>query len=101
MIPKGCTWRDTFEFPFPKDDVKAIFITYSQKGKTVFEKKMNDCVFGEGVVSVDLLQEDTLKLDEKAGVVNIQIRVRLNDDTTIKSNILETYTDTVLKEGVI
>ena len=100
MIAKGCTCKNTFSIPFAESDIKVIFITYQQKGKTVIEKSLSECTFSEGTVSVILTQEDTLKLDENE-YIKIQIRVRLQDGTLTKSKIIETYTDKVLKNEVI
>lgn len=100
MIAKGCTCKNTFSFPYAENDVKVIFITYQQKGRTVIEKSLSDCTFSDDKVSVILTQEDTLKLAENE-YIEIQIRVRLQDGTPTKSKIIETYTDRVLKNEVI
>ena len=100
MIAKGCTNVNTFSFPYAAGDIAALYITYKQKGKTVLEKTLNDCTFEAGYVSVNLSQEDTLKLTDDA-IIKIQIRVRFKDGFTNKSKIIETYADEVLKEGVI
>ena len=100
MIAKGCTCKNTFSIPFAESEIKVIFITYQQKGKTVIEKSLPDCTFSDGKVSVVLTQEDTLLLAENE-YIEIQIRVRLHDGTLTKSKIVETYTDKVLKNEVI
>jgi hypothetical protein len=100
MIPKGCTCVNRFTFPYPEKDVEALFITYQQDRKTVFEKQLSDCVFDEDSISVKLTQEDTLKLKDD-GTIQIQIRVRLYSGSVVKSEIIKTYTDAVLKEEVI
>ena len=100
MIAKGCTCKNTFTIPFKKGDVGVIFITYQQNGKIVFEKEIGDCEFSDGIVSVTLTQEDTLKLDDKS-IVKMQVRVKLKNGTVTKSKIIETYTDQILKNEVI
>ena len=100
MIAKGCTCKNTFSIPFAESDIKSIFITYTEKGKTIVEKTLDDCVFSENSVSVILTQEDTLKFANHE-FVKVQIRVRLNNGTLTKSKIVETYTDTILKNEVI
>lgn len=100
MIAKGCTCKNIFSIPYNKNDIDSLFITYQQNGKTVFEKTIAECEFSEGHVSVLLTQEDTLKLNNES-VVKMQIRIKLKDGTVTKSKIIETYTDTVLKNEVI
>ena len=100
MIAKGCTIKNTFSIPYAKEEVKAMFITYSQKGAVILEKEVSQCEFGDGVVSVTLSQEDTLKFSDCTSV-QIQIRARLENGIATKSNIIQTITDNVLKDGVI
>ena len=95
MIGKGCTCRNTFEFPFAESDVEAICITYCQGGKVLFHKELGDCTFSEGVVTVYLNQEETLMFDSFQ-IIKIQLKVKLVGGAVTKSNIIETITDEVL-----
>lgn len=100
MIAIGCTCKNIFSFPYNKEDVSVLYITYQVKGKTLVEKGIGQCEIADGLLSVLLTQEDTLKLGNES-IVKIQIRAKLNDGTPIKSDIIETYTDIVLKNEVI
>ena len=100
LISKGCTVGNSFTVPFTKDEVVALYITYQQRGKTVIEKTLDDCSFGDNFVSIILTQEETLMF-ESLVKVRIQIRARLKDGTATKSKIIETDVDTLLKDGVI
>lgn len=100
MISKGCTVKNRFKFPFTKDEVEKLYITYQQSKKTVFEKELTDCQFHEDYISVDLTQEETLKLNSDM-IISIQIRVKLKNGGITKSNVLRTVTDELLKDGVI
>ena len=100
MISKGCTVGNTFTVPFTKDEVEVLYITYQQRGKTIVEKNLDDCIFGDNFVSTGLTQEETLMFESLIRV-NIQIRARLKDGTVTKSNIIETDVDKILKDGVI
>ena len=100
MIPKGCTCKNIFSCPYVISDIKGLFITYQQKGEIILEKKLSDCSFFPGKVSVMLSQEDTLKFYDDE-IVKIQIRIKLQNDVFVKSKIIETYTDIVLKNEVI
>ncbi len=95
MIAKGCTCRNTFEFPYSEDEVEAVCITYCQGDKVLFNKKLNDCAFSEGAVTVHLNQEDTLMFDSQQ-IIKIQLKVKLVGGAVVKSNIIETITDEVL-----
>ena len=104
MIHKGCTSKNSFSIPYPKEDIEVLYITYSQKRrehkKVVFEKTLDDCVFEGGYLVVQLSQENTLLLQSNTEV-EIQIRARLKNGEAVKSNIIKTTTDEVLKDGVI
>ena len=100
MIGKGCTCINTFSIPYAEDDIKMIVITYWQNGEIVFEKKLNDCSFSNNTITVYLSQEDTLKFDSSK-VIKIQLKVKLGDDSVVKSKIIKTVTDIVLNEEVI
>ena len=100
MIATGCTCKNIFSMPYGESDIQVLFITYQQNGKTIFEKTIDDCMFTDGYVSVLLTQEDTLKLIDESKV-RIQIRLKLVDGSVVKSNVIEAYTDIVLKNEVI
>lgn len=100
IIPRGCTCRNSFDFPNSQEEVATLFITYQQNKLTKFEKDLSECTFSDGKVRVNLSQEQTLSLEEGIPIM-IQIRAKLRDGTAIKSDIQEAYTDKVLKEGVI
>ena len=100
MIGKGCTCINTFTLPFGEDRVKAIRITYSQNDKILFEKQLEDCIFSDYEVSVNLMQEDTLKFDSSK-IIEIQLKIKMSDDTVVKSNVIKTVTDKLLSCEVI
>lgn len=78
----------------------VIFVTYKQGGSTVVEKTKEDLTIEQDQLSVKLTQEDTGKFVQ-GNPVEIQIRVRFDDDTAIASNIMKTTVERVLKDGVI
>lgn len=100
LIPKGCTCKNGFKFPYRKEDVSAMYVTYQQNRITKVEKDLSECTIEDGKVFVNLSQEQTLSFEELVPI-KMQIRVRLKDGTATKSRIMETYTDDVLKGGVI
>lgn len=100
MIGKGCTCVNTFTLPFAKEEVKAICIVYCQDSEILVKKELGDCSFANGNVEVNLTQEDTLKFDSSK-FIKIQIKVKLQSDVVMKSNIIKTNTDEVLCYEVI
>ena len=104
IIPKGCTATNTFTVPFSADEVDVLFITYQQNNKTVIEKTIDNVTFStedeQNILSVFLSQEDTINLQSNARI-KIQIRARLKNSSVVKSNIIYTTTDEILKKGVI
>lgn len=100
MIAKGCTYKNTFDFPYSENSVEAIQIAYWQNGKVLFDKRLCDCTFSEGMVTVYLNQEETLMFNSQQ-VIKIQLKVRLVGGAVVKSNIIETITDEVLSHEVI
>lgn len=100
MIHKGCTCENSFPIPFPKEEIVSVCIAYKQNGVIKLEKKTEDCTFKNEKLYVSLSQEDTLKFDDNS-IVKIQIKMKLKNGAVTKSNVMETYTDEVLSDGVI
>ena len=101
IIPKGCTCKNSFDFPYSQQEVTTLFITYKQNKVVINEKALEDCVFeSNGKIAVNLSQEQTLRFEDDVPI-KVQIRATLRNGAAIKSNVLEAFTDIVLKEGVI
>ena len=100
MIPVGCTCKNSFPFPYKKEEVASLYITYQENGKTILEKSLEECSFSDGKISVHLTQEDSLKFCENA-LIKIQIRSRLTNGAVIKSVVMSSHTDEILKRGAI
>ena len=96
---RGTTPTNIFNVDVDCTTAEAIYITYSQYGRTKFEKTIEDIDVTEETMSVKLTQEETLLLRE--GNVSIQIRVKFPDETAIASNLIQTTSEKILKEGVI
>ena len=64
MIPKGCCCKNSFSFPFKPGNVSRLYITYQQNGKNVVEKTIDDCIFENDKVLVDITQQESLLFDE-------------------------------------
>lgn len=97
---RGTTPTIQFALPVEASELSCLYITLSQKDKTVAEKEMTHCTFNGAVVTCRLSQEDTLALDCKE-YVEIQVRAKTKNGDTLASNIYTTTVGRILKEGVI
>lgn len=75
-----------------KAGVKSKEITYTMDDLTI------DPV--EKTITLNLTQEDTLDFTDTK-VVEVQLRVRLNNDVAVASSIMDVDVSPILKEGVI
>ena len=96
---RGTTPENIFKLPFILDDVKSLYVTYSQGDTVVLDKAIDDVIIDGNTITVRLTQEDTLKFSNAQ--VNIQIRFKTNQGKAMASNIISTYVNNVLKDGVI
>ena len=96
---RGTTPTNTFNVDVDLTDAVAIYITYVQGDQTIFEKDIDDITVESDKLTVNLSQEDTLKLSPKE--VRIQIRAKFADGTAIASNIITTMANAILKDGEI
>ena len=96
---RGTTPTNTFTTNLDLSTAEVIYITYQQNGQDIIEKNINDITFGEGSLSVELTQEDTLKLSDRE--VLIQIRAKFPNGKAVASNIIKTPAEMILKDGVI
>ncbi len=97
---RGTTPTLEFELPFETSLLTEAWITFSQSGKTVLDKKLTDCACDDRMLSVRLTQEETLALDCGC-LTEIQLRVKTLDGNALASDIIKVYTAQILKDGVI
>ena len=98
---RGTTPILHFTLPFAVSELSEYWITISQRYENIkIDKTSEDCTASGSVISLELSQEDTLKLmaDKPA---YIQIRALTTDDIAIASTIIRTSVGDILKEGVI
>ena len=100
MIPRGTTPNQIFTVDADITQAEVVYLTYRQNNRNVLEKDKDDLEITKDSVSFRMSQEDSLKFDRN-GAIAIQIRARFSDNTAIKSNIVQTSSDYLLKEGVI
>lgn len=102
-IGRGTTPTNKFNVSMDLTEATVLYITYSQLGKTVIEKTLEDVteITAESV-SVKLTQEDTLLL-KAAAQVEIQIRAGFGGENgdRVRSNIMVAEVERILKDGEI
>lgn len=80
-------------------DFESYFVTFKQEGFTVIEKTEETSTREGAVITVQLTQEDTLRL--KDGIaVEIQVRGKIGENA-YATKIKKVYPEAILKEGVI
>lgn len=106
MIPSGTT--PTLYFGLPDDiigqwdNIELVYLTFQQAGLTRLEKTKEDlfCEVENKRVTLELSQAETLLFDRKLKI-EMQFRVKFNNGRVVKSGIITTTTDRLLKEGEI
>lgn len=102
-IGRGTTPTNKFNVSMDLTEATVLYITYSQLGKTVIEKTLEDVtdITAESV-SVKLTQEDTL-LFKASAQVEIQIRAGFGGENgdRVRSNIMVADVERILKDGEI
>jgi hypothetical protein len=86
-IRVGSTPINTFEIPYKAEQVKDIEIIYKQGGKEKILKRKSDIELSDYLAKVELSQDDTFNLDDSTRV-QIQLRVKDNEDRVIPSDII-------------
>lgn len=97
---RGTTPVLEFTLPFDTDIIAEAWVSLAQNDVVVIDKQLKDCRCGNNVLTVELTQEETLKLDCSCKT-EIQIRVRTVDGKAAASNIITEETNRILKDGVI
>lgn len=103
MIQRGSTTAIPFDiYGTPLEGISEIYATFVQKGRPIAEKTYSDGKIDieEGRLIVKLTQGDTLALDS-AYNVEMQIRIKYKNGSTVASNIMDSTVGRLLKEGAI
>lgn len=97
---RGTTPELEFELPFDTGQVASLYVTLAQNEAVVVDKPVEECVCNGNMLTVQLTQEETLKLDS-AYVTEIQVRAKSFSGESIASVIICVNTERILKDGVI
>lgn len=96
---RGTTPTLYFEMPFDTSLIDYGYITFSQNRTQVLDRELSTCTMNGTKISMELSQEETLKL--RAKICEIQIRLKTKNGEVLASNIMRTLVDRILKDGVI
>ena len=101
-IVRGTTPTLTFTLPFDAANIAKAYITIAQNGKIVIDKEVGDtgCTYSDKTINYHLTQEETLKLAD-CREVEMQIRLRTTNGEVLASQIIKTFAEKILKDGVI
>lgn len=97
---RGTTPTNVFAIDLDLTDADVVYITYKQGGETVIEKTKSNMTIDAEQITVELTQEETLRL-RSPETVQIQIRARFSDGAAVASNIMTATVEQILKNGVI
>lgn len=96
---RGTTPTNVFRTDVDLENASVLFVSYKQNGKVVLEKSLEDVSVKKTLVTVNLTQKETLLFQD--GIVTIQIRAKLPDNTAIASNLIRTTAEEIVKDGEI
>ena len=97
---RGTTPTHTFTLPFDTGGIQALKVTYARDGEIVLTKEKANCVLEGDTVSVRLTQEETLLFDNRQ-LVQIQLRVLLENGDALCSDIYHCHTGMLLDDEVM
>lgn len=101
-IVRGTTPTLKFTVPFSTEEIQAAFVTMKQGGQIVIDKEAgkDGCACNDKEISVTLTQDETLML-KACQTIEIQIRIKDKDGNAFASQIIKTFAEEIIKEGVI
>ena len=99
---RGTTPTLTFTTPYESDMISSGFITFTMRGKFLFEIEINDdsVEISDYAISVTLTQEQTLLFDSRF-VSLVQVRLILSSGEVVASNVVTVPIEDILKDGTI
>ena len=97
---RGTTPTLNFTIPIDVSTIAVLSVAFSQAGTVILDKTLDDCTVSGHLITLGLTQAETLMFTADVPV-DIQIRCRLNDGVALASNIINTTTGRILKDGVI
>lgn len=97
---RGTTPTHVFTLPFDTEAVKTVKVIYAYDGDVILEKETQDCIMESNTVSLNLTQEETI-LFENNQLIQVQLRVLLQDGKALRSVIYHCHTGVLLDDEVL
>ena len=101
-MKRGTTPTISFKTPYKATLIEDGYITFSRKGQVFKEIEFSDdrVSIQDGFILVTFTQEDTLEFNSRASY-SVQLRILLQGDKAVASNIISMPIGSILKNGVI
>lgn len=101
-IFRGTTPKFIFTLPnsITIDDILNVELVFTQNDEIIIAKKLGDFTTSNNQLTITLTQEDTLKLKGNSSLY-YQIKVLLNDESVITSDIITNMVYNSLSESVL
>lgn len=96
---RATTPKHTFKLPMDTSLIDALIISYAQRGKVIFEKRIEDVDMEGDTITVTLTQEET-NLFSKNNMAQVQLRVKVGGYVHA-SEIMEIKVNNVLNDEVM
>lgn len=96
---RGTTPTLTMKLPFAVGLIKELSIAFSQNGELLLEKTKKDCILVGDTITLNLTQEDTLKLTPIK--VEMQVRILDTSDQAFASKVYMLPVNKILRDGVL
>lgn len=97
---RGTTPTIIFTLPFEGSRITALNLCFAQGGECVLEKDLAACKVDGNTLQVSLTETDTLLLDDRKGMVEMQLRVGCGE-ARMASNIMQLSVRRILKDGCL
>lgn len=99
---RGTTPTLLFTTPYDAEMVRSGYITFTSRGNVILDIPTSDesVTIMNQYISLTLTQAQTLAFNV-SGTCLVQIRLILNNDTVVASNIVKVPVEGILKEGEI
>lgn len=99
---RGTTPTLMFTTPYTASQVMSGYITFTMRGDVVLDIPVSDdsVVISDNAISLTLTQQQTLSFQSKATSL-VQLRLVLDDDSVVASNIIKITIGDILKDGEI
>lgn len=101
MIIRGTTPTHSFKLPLELVSIDEIRVIYSQKGKPVLIKTMEDMTIDGTECSWKLTQEETFKFKSYGEPIEIQARILTIGNDAIASDIFQDVCGRCLESEVM